>query len=439
MKPVVAIVGRVNVGKSSLFNRLTQSRIAIVEAEPGVTRDRIYADAEWDGRVFTLVDTGGMEFGSKENIREMTIRQAELAIGDADLVLMVVDAREGLSPSDPEVAEVLRRSSKPVLLVANKADTLEIEQQVGEFYSLGLGDPLPVSAEHGLGIGDLLEAIVQRLPAPDGEEEEGPGVRVAVVGRPNVGKSSLVNALLGQDRVIVSDIPGTTRDAIDTELVKDGRRYVLVDTAGLRRKARITSPVERYGVIRTLKAVDRAHICLILIDAVEGLTEQDQRIAGYVHEAGRGAALVVNKWDLVEKDEKSAPRFEEKLRQGLAFMPYAPVLFISAKTGQRLPRVMETIDEIARSQTAEVPTNKLTDLVKEAMVINPPRADKGRRLKVHLVNQAAVRPPTFIFLVNDPELVHYSYHRYLENQIRSKYDFGGTPLRLFFRGKERKE
>ncbi len=438
MKPVVAIVGRVNVGKSSLFNRLTQSRIAIVEAEPGVTRDRIYADAEWDGRVFTLVDTGGMEFGSKENIREMTIRQAELAIGDADLVLMVVDAREGLSPSDPEVAEVLRRSSKPVLLVANKADTLEIEQQVGEFYSLGLGDPLPVSAEHGLGIGDLLEAIVQRLPAPDGEEEEGPGVRVAVVGRPNVGKSSLVNALLGQDRVIVSDIPGTTRDAIDTELVKDGRRYVLVDTAGLRRKARITSPVERYGVIRTLKAVDRAHICLILIDAVEGLTEQDQRIAGYVHEAGRGAALVVNKWDLVEKDEKSAPRFEEKLRQGLAFMPYAPVLFISAKTGQRLPRVMETIDEIARSQTAEVPTNKLTDLVKEAMVINPPRADKGRRLKVHLVNQAAVRPPTFIFLVNDPELVHYSYHRYLENQIRDRYDYSGTPLRFVFRAKDRK-
>ncbi len=438
MKPVVAIVGRVNVGKSSLFNRLTQSRIAIVEAEPGVTRDRIYADAEWDGRVFTLVDTGGMEFDSHENIREMTIHQAELAIGDADLVLMLVDARQGLSPTDPEVAEVLRRSSKPVLLVANKADTLELEQQIGEFYSLGLGEPLPVSAEHGLGIGDLLEAIVERLPAPDEEVEQTPGTRVAVVGRPNVGKSSLVNALLGQERVIVSDIPGTTRDAIDTELVKDGQRYILVDTAGLRRKARITSPVERYGVIRTLKAVARAHICLILIDAVEGLTEQDQRIAGYVHEAGRGAALIVNKWDLVEKDEKTAPKFEEKLRQGLAFMPYAPVLFISAKTGQRLPRVMETIDEIARSQTSQVPTNKLTDLVKEAMVINPPRADKGRRLKVHLVNQAAVRPPTFIFLVNDPDLVHYSYHRYLENQIRDRYDYSGTPLRFVFRAKDRK-
>lgn len=436
MKPVVAIVGRVNVGKSSLFNRLTQSRIAIVEAEPGVTRDRIYADTEWAGRVFTLVDTGGMEFGSRENIRELTVRQAELAIDDADLVLLVVDAREGLSASDPEVAEVLRRSSKPVLLVANKADNLEIEQQLGEFYQLGLGDPLPVSAEHGLGIGDLLDAIAERLPSAAGDDEEGMGIRVAVVGRPNVGKSSLVNALLGQQRVIVSDIPGTTRDAIDTQLVKDGQRYVLVDTAGLRRKARITSPVERYGVIRTLKAVDRAHICLILIDAVEGLTEQDQRIAGYVHEAGRGAAVVVNKWDLVEKDEKSAPRFEEKLRDGLPFMAYAPVLFISAKTGQRVPRVMQTVNEIAQAQTTEVATNKLTDLIKEAMVINPPPADKGRRLKVHLVSQAAVRPPTFVFLVNDPELVHYSYHRYLENQIRNHHDYSGTPLRLVFRAKD---
>jgi GTP-binding protein len=438
VKPVVAIVGRVNVGKSTLFNRLTQSRIAIVEAEPGITRDRIYADAEWRGLVFTLVDTGGIEFGSREELRELTVRQAEIAISEADLVLMLVDARAGVTGADSDVADVLRRASKPVLLVANKSDSAKVEAGLGEFYELGLGEPLPVSAEHGIGTGDLLDAVLERLPGVEAPVEETAGIRVAVIGRPNVGKSSLVNSLLGQERVIVSDTPGTTRDAIDVVLVRDGQSFVLVDTAGLRRKGRITSPIERYGVIRTLKAVDRADVVLLLIDATVGLTEQDKRIAGYVHEAGRGLALVVNKWDLVERDEETARTFEVSLRDGLPFLEYAPILFISAKTGLHVSRLLEKVKAISAAQTMRVVTHRVTDLIKDAMLINPPPAEKGKRVRVHLVQQVSVKPPVFLFIVNDPTVVHYSYRRFLENRLREVFDFSGTPLRLIFRAREGK-
>lgn len=426
-QPVVAIVGRPNVGKSALFNRIVGRRISIVEGEPGVTRDRIYAPAQWSGRGFILVDTGGIEAGGGEGFEEATRVQAEIAVADADVLLFVVDARAGVLPADQEVAKTLRRSGKPILLVANKVDDPAIGYGVGEFFALGFGEPIPVSAEHGKGIGDLLDRVAAAVgDAPPPEEDA--GIRVAVVGRPNVGKSSLVNMMIGEERSIVSDIPGTTRDPVDTTLERDGVRFTLVDTAGIRRKSRIAGSVERYSVIRSLRAIDRSDICFLLLDATELVTEQDSRIGGYAHEAGKGIILVVNKWDLVEKDGKTMDRFEEKIRHELGFLQYAPLLFVSAKTGRRVERLFELAAYVADQQSLRIATGRLNEALQEAIHLRQPPADKGVRLKVLYIVQTGVKPPTFNLFVNDPERMHYSYLRYLENQLRSRFGFVGTPL-----------
>ncbi len=438
MNPVVAIVGRPNVGKSTLFNRLVQQRVAIVESEPGVTRDRIYAPCEWSGHLLTLVDTGGIELDAEEGIRELTRRQARMAINEADLVLLVVDGREGLVPADQDVADELRRAGpRQVIVVVNKADDPGQMKNAYEFYALGLGEPLAVSAAHGLGVGDLLDRILTLLPAGEPEPPDESMTRVAVVGRPNVGKSSLVNALLGEERVIVSDVPGTTRDAIDVAITRGDRRYVLIDTAGMRRKGRIEHPVERYGVIRALRAVDRSDVALVIVDATEGLTEQDKKIAGYVFEAGRAAVIVINKWDLVEdKSDASVRHFVDTVRYGLSFMDYAPVILISARTGQRLPRVLETVDAVAEQFSKRIATPDLNNLFRDAVAINPPPTSRGKRLRIYYATQAASRPPTFLLYVNHPDLLYYTYRRYLENRLREAYGFAGTPVRLV--AKERK-
>ena len=428
----MAIVGRPNVGKSTLFNRIIGGRVAIVEGLPGITRDRLYQDAEWNGRRFTLVDTGGLDYRDSGEIAAHVRGQAELAIRDADLVLFVVDARAGLTGTDEEVARVLRRSEKPVLLVANKVEHFANNIQY-DFFRLGLGEPLPVSAAEGMNTGDLLDMVVEKLPPAGSAEEEEDIIKIAVVGRPNVGKSSLVNAILGEERVIVSNIPGTTRDAIDTRLESNGREYALIDTAGMRRRSRIEQSTERYSVIRALRTVDRSHVALVLIDAVEHLTEQDKKIAGYVHEKGKGAVLVVNKWDMVEKDGKTSNRYTETLRDGLGFMQYAPVLFISALTRQRVHRVLELVDYVSEQQNMRISTGDLNDLIRDAVMRSPAPTDKGRRLKIFYCTQTGIKPPTFVLFVNDPELMHFSYLRYLENRLRSAYGFEGTPIRLFMR------
>jgi len=437
-KPVVAIVGRPNVGKSTLFNRIVGGRVAIVEGEPGVTRDRLYQDAEWAGRNFTLVDTGGLDFQETGEIVRGVRRQAELAINEADAVLFVVDARAGLTPADEEVAPVIRRTEKPVLLVVNKVERFDATGHIYDFYRLGLGDPIPVSAAEGLNTGDLLDRLVALLP-PEAEDEYSPDVvKIAVIGRPNVGKSSLVNSILGEERVIVSNIPGTTRDAIDTPFERDGKHYVIIDTAGMRRRGRIDRPTEKYSVIRSLRAVDRSDVVLTVLDAVEEVTEQDKRIAGYAHEAGKASVIVVNKWDLVEKDDRTMNRYTERIRRELAFMQYAPLIFTSALTGKRVPRVLELVDFVAEQHATRISTADLNALIREAALQNPPPADRTRRLKILYATQGGVKPPKFILFVNDPELMHFSYLRYLENQIRSAYGFEGAPIRFALRrrGKE---
>lgn len=433
--PIVAIVGRPNVGKSTLFNRIVGGRVAIVEGLPGITRDRLYQVAEWNGRRFTLVDTGGLDYRDEGEIASHVRGQAQLAIRDADLVLFVVDARSGLTGTDEEVAQVLRRSEKPVILVANKVENFENPGLLSDFYRLGLGEPLPVSAVEGRNTGDLLDMVVDKLPLTREEEKED-AVRIAVVGRPNVGKSSLVNAVLGEERVIVSNIPGTTRDAIDTRLEHGGRNYILIDTAGMRRRSKIEESTEKYSVVRSLRAVDRSDVVLVLIDAVEHLTEQDKKIAGYVHEKGKGSILVVNKWDLVEKDGKTANRYVDELRDGLGFMQYAPLLFVSALTRQRVHRVLELVDYVSEQQNMRISTGDLNDLIRDAVMRSPAPSDKGRRLKIFYCTQAGVKPPTFILFVNAPELMHFSYLRYLENRLRSAYGFEGTPVRLFLRKRQ---
>lgn len=437
MKPIVAIVGRPNVGKSTLFNRLTQTRAAIVEAEPGVTRDRLYGDVEWLGRTFALVDTGGIET-TDDAIKVGTRRQAELAMAEADLILFVVDARDGVTPADADVADLLRRADKPVLLVVNKVDNARLaEALASEFYELGFGDPFSVSSVHGHGTGDLLDAVIEQIrPVFAEEEPECDEIKIAFVGRPNVGKSSLVNRLLGQERMIVSDVPGTTRDAIDTLLERDGRRFRLIDTAGMRRKARIDRPVERYSVMRAIRAIDRCDLAFVIIDGAQGLTDQDKRIAGMVGEAGKGVALVVNKWDLVEKDERTMSDFTEDLRLFLPTVAYAPVIYTSAKTGQRVPRLLEMAARIAAERSKEVSEHDLNDLIREAQLLNPPPAVSGRRLKIFHATQDRTRPPAFALTVNDPALAVESYRRYLENQLREAYGFEGTPIRLYFRAKQ---
>ena len=435
MKPLVAIVGRPNVGKSTLFNRLVGKRIAIIEDTPGVTRDRIYGDAEWLTHSFTVIDTGGIEPDSEDVILAQMRRQAELAIETSHVIVFVVDGREGLTSADMEVAEMLRRSKKPIVLAVNKVDHVKYEDTAYDFYSLGIGDPITISAGQGLGIGDLLDEVCKYFPAI--EEEEGKeAVSIAVVGKPNVGKSSLANALLGQERTIVSNIPGTTRDAIDTPFRYNGKDYVLIDTAGIRRKRAVGDEnVERYSVIRSLAAIRRCDIALIVVDAEQGLSEQDVRIAGYVHEEGKASVLIVNKWDLIEKDTHTVEKFKKDMLNDLAFMSYVPMLFISAKTGQRVTRVMEQAAATLAQAETRISTGILNDVIGEAVTMSEPPFVKGRRLRIFYCTQASVKPPTFIVFVNDAELMHFSYRRYLENYIRKSFKLDSVPIRLIIRNR----
>ena len=432
-KPIVAIVGRPNVGKSTLFNRIAEKRVSIVDDTPGVTRDRIYADAEWTGHEFALVDTGGIDFDENDALLPAMRNQARLAMEEADVILFVVDGKVGITDVDEQIVGMLRTAKKPVVLAVNKVDSIKGIPDSYEFYGLGLGEPIAVSAVNALNLGDLLDAIVKELPENVEVADEPDTIRVAVVGRPNVGKSSLVNALLGEERLVVSNIPGTTRDAVDTYFKQDGVTFVFVDTAGMRRRGKIDAALERYSVIRSLRAIDRADVVLMLIDAAEGVSEQDKKIAGYVHESGRASVLVVNKWDLVKKDGKTSLRYTETMRQELGFMQYSPVVFLSALTKQRVTRIPEVVKYVAEQHAMRVSTSLLNQVVRDAVGINPPPSDRGRKLKIYYATQAAVKPPTIVFFVNDPELMHFSYLRFLENQLRESFGFEGTPLKLVVR------
>ena len=437
-KPIVAIVGRPNVGKSTLFNVIAGDSIAIVKDTPGVTRDRIYADCSWLNYNFTLIDTGGIEPDSSDVILSQMRDQAQIAIDTADVIIFLVDVRQGLTDADGKVADMLRRSQKPVVLCVNKVDSFKkMEADVYEFYNLGIGDPIPVSASNHQGVGDLLEAVSDHFKKDGSESDDDDRPRIAIVGRPNVGKSSIVNRLVGEKRVIVSDIAGTTRDAIDTPLKRNGREYILIDTAGLRRKSKIHEDLERYSIIRTVTAVERADVVVMVIDAAEGVAEQDAKIAGIAHERGKGVIIAVNKWDAVEKDDKTIYKMTEKIKQTLAYMPYAEFVFISAKTGQRLDKLFELIDIIIENQSMRIATGVLNEILAEAVAMQQPPSDKGRRLKIFYMTQISVKPPTFVVFVNDKKLMHYSYTRYIENQIRNAFGFRGTPLRFIIR--ERKE
>ena len=437
-KPVVAIVGRPNVGKSTLFNALAGEKIAIVKDTPGVTRDRIYAEVTWLDREFTLIDTGGIEPDSSDIILSQMREQAQIAIDTADVILFMTDVKQGMVDSDSKVADMLRRSHKPVVLVVNKVDNYQkMMADVYEFYNLGIGDPIPISAAERIGIGDMLDRVMEYFPEGAGEEEEDDRPRVAIVGKPNVGKSSIINKLTGESRVIVSDIAGTTRDAIDTNIRHNGKDYVFIDTAGLRRKNKIKEELERYSIIRTVTAVERADVVLVVIDATEGVTEQDAKIAGIAHERGKGVIIVVNKWDAIEKNDKTMREFEQQIRLILSFMPYAEIMYVSAETGQRLPKLFDMIDMVIENQTLRVSTGVLNEIMTEAVAMQQPPTDKGKRLKLYYITQVAVKPPTFVIFVNDKELMHFSYTRYLENKIREAFGFKGTSLKFFIR--ERKE
>ena len=433
-KPIVAIVGRPNVGKSTLFNGLAGENISIVKDTPGVTRDRIYADVTWLDYHFTLIDTGGIEPDSSDVILAQMREQARIAIDTADVIVFLTDVRQGLVDADSKVADMLRRSRKPVLLVVNKVDSFEkFMPDVYEFYNLGIGDPIPVSAASRLGIGDMLDEVVKHFPRRDAEEEEDERPKIAIVGKPNVGKSSIINRLIGENRVIVSDIAGTTRDAIDTNVRHDGKEYVFIDTAGLRRKSRIKEELERYSIIRTVTAVERADVVVLVIDALEGVTEQDAKIAGIAHERGKGMIIAVNKWDAIEKNDKTIYEYTSRIRTTLSYMPYAELMFISAVTGQRLPKLFDRIDMVIQNQNLRVSTGVLNEIMTEAVALQQPPSDKGKRLKLYYITQVAVKPPTFVIFVNDKELMHFSYTRYLENKIREAFGFKGTALRFFVR------
>lgn len=435
-KPLVAVVGRPNVGKSTLFNAIVKKRIAIVEDIPGVTRDRIYFDAEWLGREFTMIDTGGIEFvDAADRIFTDMRYQAELAIREADVILFVVDGKTGMQPQDEEVANILRTCGKPVLLVVNKIDSVEQEMNMYEFYALGMGDPIGVSAVNLMNLGDLLDSVLQHIQHLPTLEEREDTIHIALVGRPNVGKSSMTNALLGQERVIVSNVPGTTRDSIDTYWTYNDTSFVLIDTAGMRRKAKVDIPVERYSVVRALRAVDRSDVAVLVLDAQDGVTEQDKKIAGYIHEAGKGCIIVVNKWDLIDKDSKTSQAFEEDIRRELAFLQYAPILFASALTKQRVNRLADMVKFVAEQQHMRVSTSVLNELLEDAQLTNPPPAKGGKLLRIYYMTQASVQPPTFILFVNEPRLMHFSYVRFLENRLRETFGFEGTPIRLILRGK----
>lgn len=440
-KPIVAIVGRPNVGKSTLFNIFANSRISIVEDTPGVTRDRLYADTEWLDNEFMMVDTGGIEIMNTDKIAFSIRQQAQIAIAEADVILFVCDARAGITHEDAEVAKMLRQSKKPIVLAINKADSPKQEMEIFEFYNLGIGEPIPVSAANHLGLGDLLDAVVEKFPetsayGEDGNEDE---IKVALIGRPNVGKSSIFNTLVGEERSIVSDVAGTTRDAIDTPVIREGQKFLFIDTAGMRRKARIDEPIEKYSIIRSLRAVDRSDVVLMVIDAIDGVTEQDKKIAGYAHEAGKGIVLVVNKWDLYDKDNTSTLRYTENLRRELVFMQYAPVVFVSAMTKQRIHRLPEVIHYVAEQNAMRISTSVLNQVVEDAIAINPPPTEKGQRLKILYATQVKIKPPTFVIFVNEPEIMHFSYQRYLENKLREAFGFEGTPLQMIIRGKNEEE
>ena len=438
-KPIVAIVGRPNVGKSTLFNALAGGMISIVENTPGVTRDRIYADVSWLDRNFTVIDTGGIEPDTSDVILSQMREQAVMAMEMADVIVFVTDVRQGMVDADQQVADMLRRSRKPVILCVNKVDRFKQQQaDVFEFYNLGLGDPYPVSAEGKQGLGDLLDAVIACFPDRTEEEEEDTRPKIAVIGKPNVGKSSIINRLLGEERVIVSDIAGTTRDAVDTVVKRNGKEYVFIDTAGLRRKSRIKEDIERFSIIRAVSAVERCDVAVVVIDASEGITEQDAKIAGIAHERGKGLIIAVNKWDAVEKDDKTIRTYTEKIRSTLSFAFYAEILFISAVTGQRLPKLFEAVDEVLDNCSRRVATGVLNEVLADAVAMQQPPSDKGRRLKVFYMTQVAVGPPTFIVFVNDKKLMHFSYQRYLENRLREAFGFGGTTLRFILRERQEK-
>ena len=439
-KPVVAVVGRPNVGKSTLFNVLAGEMISIVKDTPGVTRDRIYADCTWLDKAYTLIDTGGIEPDSRDIILAQMREQAEIAIATADVIIFIVDVRQGLTDSDSKVADMLRKSRKPVILAVNKVDSFaKFGNDVYEFYNLGIGDPIPISAASRLGLGELLDAVVAHFPEDTGEEEDDDRPRIAIVGKPNVGKSSIVNKLLGENRVIVSNIAGTTRDAVDTEIVHNGTEYVFIDTAGLRRKDKIKEELERYSIIRTVTAVERADVVLVVIDATEGVTEQDAKIAGIAHDRGKGIIIVVNKWDAIEKNDKTIYEYTNKIKTILSFVPYAEYVFVSAQTGQRLNKLYDLIDMVRENQTMRIQTGVLNEIMTEAVALQQPPSDKGKRLKLYYMTQVAVKPPTFVVFVNDKELMHFSYTRYLENRIRDAFGFRGTALKFIIRERKGKE
>ena len=435
-KPTVAIVGRPNVGKSTFFNYIAGKRISIVQDEPGVTRDRVYADATWKGRSFTLIDTGGIEPESEDIIVSQMREQANIAINIADVIVFLTDMKQGVTATDEEISLMLKRSKKPVVLVCNKADNFgKTADDIYEFYNLGLGTPYPVSSVNALGIGDVLDAIYENFPETE-DEEDGSVIKVAVIGKPNVGKSSLINKILGENRVIVSDIAGTTRDAIDSEFENEFGKYVFIDTAGIRRKSKVEEQIEKYSVMRSLLAVERADVCLLMIDANEGVTEQDKKIAGEAHEAGKASIIVINKWDAYEKDEHTMEQYKKEVYEQLAYLSYAPIIFISAKTGQRVNQLFELINKVANQNAMRVSTSVLNQVLNEAIAIVQPPTDKGKRLKIFYMTQASTKPPTFVVFVNDKKLFHFSYERYLVNQIRKEFTLTGTPVRIIVREKK---
>lgn len=439
-KPIVAVVGRPNVGKSTLFNVLAGSRISIVKDTPGITRDRIYADVTWLNYNFTLIDTGGIEPDSSDIILSQMREQAQIAVDTADVILFMVDVRQGLVDADAKVADMLRRSRKPVVLVVNKVDSYEkMMLDVYEFYNLGIGEPMAISAANQQGIGDMLDKVVEYFPEGSAAEEEDERPRIAIVGKPNVGKSSIINKLIGEDRLIVSDIAGTTRDAVDAAVRYNGREYIFIDTAGLRRKNKIKEELEQYMIVRTVSAVERADIVILVIDALEGVTEQDAKIAGIAHDRGKGIIIAVNKWDALEKDDKTMNRFTQKVRQILSFMPYAEITYISAQTGQRLRKLYDLIDMVEQNQSMRVATGVLNEIMTEAVALQQPPTDKGKRLRLYYITQVSVKPPTFVIFVNDKQLMHFSYQRYIENKIRDTFGFIGTPLHFIIRERNEKE
>jgi GTPase len=432
VKPVIAIVGRPNVGKSTIFNRIVGERISIVEDVPGVTRDRIYSSGEWLTYDFNIIDTGGIDLGD-EPFLEQIRQQAEIAIDEADVIIFLTNGREGVTAADEEVAKILYKSKKPVVLAVNKIDNPEMRDQIYDFYSLGFGEPIPISGSHGLGLGDLLDEAAKHFPKNNKQEYDEDMIKFSLIGRPNVGKSSLVNAILGEERVIVSNIAGTTRDAIDSIYTYNGQRYVIIDTAGMRKRGKVYETTEKYSVLRALSAIDRSDVVLVVLNAEEGIIEHDKKIAGYAHEAGRAVVIVVNKWDAVEKDEKTMKEFEQKIRDQFLFLDYAPIVFLSAKTKKRIHTLLPMINLASENHSMRVETSVLNDIIMDAVAMNPTPTDKGKRLKIYYATQVSVKPPTFVIFVNEPELLHFSYERFLENRIRDAFGFEGTPIKIFAR------